>query len=490
MLSYKNTYNYFRFYNKEYIGYSPLFAYINYNSGFFKSAFMENRTNETYIEELVYKLFKIEKGEIIINVKGYMKKILEKNILENFIHHVMIDELETFYNTNYLEKDDLYFLIKNCQYNDKDYVPYYLLGLVLSTYWYLSRYIISNKSEKKYIDKYMINIKNMFQDRNIDSFVENHYISSRPVFCKISYIPMIYENGKAKIFEKNIINLINHLTYDNELKTFITESEDFVMCDELKEIYTNINKHKKDHTKRKIVEKILKIIYDKRIFFNDEDKELFSLLFNLLKIKNKNIKNFYKKTFFEIDNRYPYAICYEDNFSNIIKNIELCEEIMIRDSSFSLVDRFGICNHNEETGVYKFEHELNGYEENGREFLSSMENNGCIFSNVCVSFSFNNRDLAISLGKKINNGIKRLCICYDIHNTKSIDYLDLFMDNLKCYEHLLILYLNKKLKSKIINSLKKNKYLLSIEIRDIEYGLKCKLKKELSKIHPSLKYYS
>ncbi len=325
---FKGTYSFFRYPNEKFVGFSPFLGYLNIRSGFLRKAFDMKRTHgeEIYMERLIDEMFHSVQGNLTatINLRKPIYIIAKAELLNEFIAHVMINNIEGFqkkYIDKLIETQELlyteflncecsknktiekcnknktcswsdgvrcqlknttseiknnkrqfknklqkfFILINNCIKDEDIFIPYYLLGLVLMSYWYLIKIFIYDKSEEEYfcdykntINKYINNDKKSIKIEEIDDYISKNSLINLP-----SPLLMIHANfdniNYPACFETVMNEFFNLLFYDKNSDTFIPKIDGFEVLPSLVDHYNFINENRLDYTSHFIINKFVKL---------------------------------------------------------------------------------------------------------------------------------------------------------------------------------------------------------------------------------------
>ncbi len=363
---YRGTYSFFRYPNEKIIGFSPILAFINVGSNFLKNSFNMKR-DSTFLDELVDELFHSILGNLspTINREKPIYIIAKSGLLNEFMLHTMTNNIFNF-NTdenfnklietcnneyeifisckckkrknidecsglkscewgndecvptenkkekiknlkNFKKKYGQFLkLVDNCINKDSDYVPFYLTGLILTSYWYMIKNHTCNLTDKKYVEEYMKNVKKYIKNepdncqtyKNIE-FIDN-YISKNNILNVPTPLIMIYaivDNVRyAACFETALNEFFNILFYNKEKGKFIiskkeyfddSTDEDISPIKPLIDHYNNINDNYIDYTNWDIINNFIKLTTNiPGVEYNLNGYEIKSSYKNLLIILN------------------------------------------------------------------------------------------------------------------------------------------------------------------------------------------------------------
>ncbi len=325
MDDYKGTYSFFRYPQEKMIGFSPFLAYLNVNSGLLKTAFKMGRGDEN-IEKIIDDIFYLVEGNIFatINISKPIYVIAKCGLLNEFIISVMLgnircienksDDIIKFQGEEYINflnekcnsfdnececenegrcswdydnkcnvKDDtsdikknkkqfpkrlvkFFESIKKCMENE-GCTPYYLLGLVLMSYWHLIRNSMISMSEKEYLDMFMNDVKKFIDNSSDDDYkkiIDNidEILTSTELIPEPKPLIMIQAKIPEKFpacFETVVNDFFNIYFYDKETKKFILPDN---CIDSLKNHYKNINDNNLDYTSFNVINNFVKLTKD------------------------------------------------------------------------------------------------------------------------------------------------------------------------------------------------------------------------------------
>ncbi len=377
MKIFRGTYSFFRSNEKKILGFSPYLGYINVNSGFLLKSILAERT-DSYLEKLLDELFYIVQENLtatvniikpifIISKLGLLNKFIvyvinltlkkdnkfvEKNFdkIVDYQKILYIEELNKkcnkiksedicygrckweneccevddktsdIKNTNKKFKKNLikfFELIDNCINREDGYVPFYLLGITLMSYWYLIKNSICEFSEEEYIKLFMddmgvLNFEEPFKEGDFDN-VDEH-ITKFDIIPLPKIVSMIYAKDKNNTstfpacFECVVNEFLNIYFYDKISKKFIINEE---INENLINYYKNINEKKIDYSNPFSVNEFIKLTMDiEGVEYNMDGYNIKSNYNNLLKILNyffnkkfKTLKELFKFMNIKI-NRY------------------------------------------------------------------------------------------------------------------------------------------------------------------------------------------
>ncbi len=360
---FKGTYSFFRYPNDRLVGFSPFLGYLNVKSGFLRKAFDMKRTSlgqgsggYPYIEQLVDEIFHSVQGNLTatINPRKPIYIIAKSGLLNEFIIHVMMNNIEEFKNnhqmkliethvqeykqflncecnknktedkckkinsciwsylsnvgcqlnekTSEIKNNEKKFkkklknffeLINNCINNINLYIPMYLLGIILMSYWYLIKNNIHDTSEEEYFDEYMNMVKtyiiNTEKSLNIEKI--DNYISRKKLIELPNPLMMIHariDNEKyPACFETVLNDFLNLLFYEENGGKFVPEIENINILPSLVEHYNYINNNKLDYTSRHVINNFVELTVNlQNIDYNLYGYEIKSSYKNLLNILN------------------------------------------------------------------------------------------------------------------------------------------------------------------------------------------------------------
>ncbi len=180
------------------------------------------------------------------------------------------------------------------------FTPYYLLGLVLMSYWYLIKNTIYQGTENEYFNEYMktvkIYINNTEESDNetyleIDELISRNDIFIRNLFRLPNSLSMIIARINNKVypacFETVVNEFFNILFYDDSFNIFIPKIEEVNISQSLIEHYEYINKNNSDYTSHYIINEFVKLTTNiPGIEYNDNGYNIKSNYKNFLNILN------------------------------------------------------------------------------------------------------------------------------------------------------------------------------------------------------------
>ncbi len=226
--------------------------------------------------ECISDINEIEKTKNLRNFKKELKKFF--NLVDNCINKESQDEYGVF-------------------------VPYYLLGLTLMSYWYLISTHINFTTEKEYFNNYMQFIKNNIKspiynnDNNnnlynevekIDEFITNNNIIKMPNSLTMINATYGEDDEFPACFETTVNEFFNVLFYDDKSKKFkIDLSGELSIKKSLIDHYEYINDNESDYTSHYIINKFVSLTtHIPDINYNQDGYNIMSNYNNFLTILN------------------------------------------------------------------------------------------------------------------------------------------------------------------------------------------------------------
>ncbi len=156
-------------------------------------------------------------------------------------------------------------LINNCISDTNISVPFYLLGLILMSYWYLIKNIIHDGSDEEYFNNYMNNIKSYVKNEKkylyidkIDKYISENELIELPISLNMIYAKF-EDNEYPACFETVLNDFFNLLFYDDDSDTFIPKVKKYNLIQPIIDHYDYINKNKLDYTSKYIINRFVNL---------------------------------------------------------------------------------------------------------------------------------------------------------------------------------------------------------------------------------------